>query len=86
MIKASQKRRRKQTLKNRGGRPLSLSKIVGEGTTIRFDPKYAAKGFYVLLHNNIPVTALRDGVYVVGPEHLRKLVKAKIPYKVVDNK
>jgi len=56
-------------------------KLLGNTSTIRFDPIDAVAGFEVLLHNG-QVRALPNDTYVVGPEHIALLDEAGIPYVV----
>lgn len=51
-------------------------------TIIRFSPKYAVRGFYVLLQYG-QVAAFRNNTYSVSGEHLELLKKAHILYKVL---
>ena len=55
--------------------------LLGDTSTIRFDPSDAVAGFEILLHNG-QVHALPNNTYVVGPEHIALLHKAGIPYIV----
>ena len=56
--------------------------LLNKAYTIRFKPKDAVEGFF-LIANNGQATRLPNDTYVVGKEHLKLLKKAGIPYEIV---
>lgn len=56
--------------------------LLNKAYTIRFKPRDAVEGFFVIA-NNGQATRLPNNTYIVGKEHLKLLKKAKIPYEIV---